>query len=40
MSRQTDNLLLATLSAGMVGIGDRHRGEDKKNLLHAYERTG
>jgi len=40
MSRQTDNLLLATLSAGMVGIGDRIAAEDKKNLLHAVRTDG
>ena len=40
MSRQTDNLLLATLSAGMVGIGDRIGAEDKKNLLHAVRTDG
>lgn len=40
MSRETDNLLLATLSAGMVGIGDRIGAEDKENLLHAVRADG
>ncbi len=40
MSRETDNLLLATLSAGMVGIGDRSGAEDRKNLLHAVRLDG
>src|SRR6266478_6360969 len=40
MSKETDNLLLATLSAGMVGIGDRSGAEDKKNLLHAVRLDG
>jgi hypothetical protein len=40
MSREADNLLLATLSAGMVGIGDRSGAEDRKNLLHAVRPDG
>ena len=40
MSREADNLLLATLSAGMVGIGDRLGAEDRKNLLHAVRLDG
>ena len=40
MSRETDNLLLATLSAGMLGIGDRIGAEDKENLLHAVRADG
>ena len=40
MSKETDNLLLATLSAGMVGIGDRSGAENKKNLLHAVRLDG
>src|SRR6266850_2861867 len=40
MSKETDNLLLATLSAGMVGIGDRSGAEDRKNLLHAVRLDG
>ena len=40
MSRETDNLLLATLSAGMVGIGDRSGAEDRRNLLHAVRLDG
>jgi hypothetical protein len=40
MSKETDNLLLATLSAAMVGIGDRSGAEDKKNLLRAVRLDG
>lgn len=40
MSGETDNLLLATLSAGMVGIGDRIGSEDRGNLLHAIRSDG
>ncbi len=40
MSKETDNLLLATLSAGMVGIGDSSGAEDRKNLLHAVRLDG
>jgi hypothetical protein len=40
MSRETDHLLLATLSAGMVGIGDRIGAEDRGNLLHAVRPDG
>jgi hypothetical protein len=40
MSGETDNLLLATLSAGMVGIGDRIGSEDRGNLLHAVRADG
>src|SRR6267378_2651543 len=40
MSKEADNLLLATLSAGMVGIGDRSGAEDRKNLLHAVRLDG
>ena len=40
MSQEADNLLLATLSAGMVGIGDRSGAEDKENLLHAVRSDG
>src|SRR6202045_2163600 len=40
MSREADNLLLATLSAGMVGIGDRSGAGNKRNLLHARRSEG
>jgi hypothetical protein len=40
MSTEPDNLLLATLSAGMVGIGDRIGGENKENLLRAVRLDG
>src|SRR6195256_4944346 len=40
MSREADNLLLATLSAGMAGIGDRSGAEDRKNLLDAVRLDG
>ena len=40
MSKETDNLLLATLSAGVVGIGDPSGAENKKNLLHAVRLDG
>jgi hypothetical protein len=40
MSRETDNLLIATLSAGMVGIGDRIGEEDAGNLRHSVRADG
>jgi hypothetical protein len=40
MSSETDNILLATLSAGMVGIGDRIGSESKENLLRAVRLDG
>ena len=40
MSSETDNLLLATLSAGMVGIGDSLGTECKSNLLKAVRSDG
>jgi hypothetical protein len=40
MSTEPDNLLLATLSAGMVGIGDRIGAENKENLLRAVRLDG
>lgn len=40
MSRETDNLLIATLSAGMVGIGDRIGEEDAENLRRAVRPDG
>jgi len=40
MSTETDNLLLSTLSAGPVGIGDAIGAENKANLLHAVRADG
>ena len=40
MSAETDNLLLATLSAGLVGIGDPIGAEDRASLLHAVRPDG
>jgi hypothetical protein len=40
MSAETDNLLLATLSAGMVGIGDSIGAEDRASLMHAVRADG
>jgi hypothetical protein len=40
MSTEVDNLLLATLSAGMVGIGDRIGNENKANLMEAVRTDG
>jgi hypothetical protein len=40
MSGETDNLLIATLSAGMVGIGDRIGEEDARNLRRAVRTDG
>ncbi|MGH7992880.1 MAG: hypothetical protein ACREDQ_05150, partial [Limisphaerales bacterium] len=40
MSRETDNVLLSTLSAGPVGIGDAIGAEDKANLFHAVRADG
>jgi hypothetical protein len=40
MSREADNLLLATLSAGMVGIGDPLGEEDRAGLLRAVRADG
>jgi hypothetical protein len=40
MSTETDNLLIATLSAGMVGNGDRIGAENKENLLRAVRLDG
>jgi hypothetical protein len=40
MSTETDNLLFATLSAGMVGIGDRIGSESHENLLRAVRSDG
>lgn len=40
MSRETNNLLLSTLSAGMVGVGDAIGAEDKANLMRAVRPDG
>src|SRR5258705_8622905 len=40
MSTEADNLLVATLSAGMVGIGDRIGTESKENLMRAVGTDG
>lgn len=40
MSAETDNLLLATLSAGLVGIGDAIGAEDRASLLRAVRADG
>jgi len=40
MSTETDNVLLSTLSAGPVGIGDAIGAENKANLLHAVRADG
>jgi hypothetical protein len=40
MSTETDNLLLATLSAGPVGIGDRIGTMNTGNLLRSIRRDG
>jgi len=40
MSTETDNVLIATLSAGMVGNGDKIRTEIKDNLLRAVRLDG
>jgi len=40
MSAETDNLLLATLSAGLVGIGDPIGSEDRASLLRAVRADG
>src|SRR5205807_7030196 len=40
MSTEADNLLIATLSAGMVGVGDRSGTENKENLLRAVRLDG
>jgi hypothetical protein len=40
MSRETDNLLLSTLSAGPVGVGDRIGEVDAKNLLRSVRGDG
>lgn len=40
MSAEADNLLMATLSAGMVGIGDPIGAEDKRNIQRAVRADG
>jgi hypothetical protein len=40
MSSETDNLLLAVLSAGPVGVGDRIGSLDKANLMRAVRGDG
>jgi hypothetical protein len=40
MSTETNNLLIATLSAGMVGIGDAIGAENRENLLQAARPDG
>ncbi|PWU06902.1 MAG: hypothetical protein C5B51_11165 [Terriglobia bacterium] len=40
LSRETENLLLATLSAGPVGIGDAIGTESRDNLLRSVRRDG
>jgi hypothetical protein len=40
MSAETDNLLIATLSAGLVGIGDRMGAEDRNSILRAVRLDG
>ena len=40
MSAETDNLLLATLSGGIVGVGDAIGNLDRDNLLRAVRRDG
>ncbi|HEY1661777.1 MAG TPA: hypothetical protein VGI03_05105 [Verrucomicrobiae bacterium] len=40
MSTETDNVLLSTLSAGPVGVGDAMGTEDKTNLLRAVRGDG
>jgi hypothetical protein len=40
MSTETDNVLIATLSAGMVGNGDKIGAENKENLLRVVRSDG
>jgi hypothetical protein len=40
MSTETDHVLIATLSAGMVGNGDKLGTENKENLLRAVRMDG
>ena len=40
MSTETDNLLLSTLSAGVVGVGDPIGGESASNLFKTIRGDG
>jgi hypothetical protein len=40
MSTETDNLLIATLSSGMLGIGDRIGTESKESLMRSVRTDG
>ena len=40
MSTETNNLLIANLSAGMVGVGDAIGKENRENLLHVARPDG
>ena len=40
MSRETPNILLATLSAGMVGIGDAAGDENVRNIMRSVRSDG
>src|SRR5271170_3749065 len=40
MSTETNNLLMATLSAGMVGVGDATGAENRENLLRVARLDG
>ncbi len=40
MSTETNNLILATLSAGPVGVGDAIGAEDKNNLFKSFRADG
>jgi hypothetical protein len=40
MSKQTNNLLISTLSAGMVGVGDPLGAENKANLMQTIRADG
>ena len=40
MSTEADNVLIATLSAGMVGVGDKIGAENKENVLRAVRPDG
>ncbi len=40
LSTETDNLLISTLSGGMVGVGDRLGAESKRNLLQTIRPDG
>ena len=40
MSTETDNLLLSTLSAGILGVGDAIGAESKTNLFQTIRGDG